>query len=200
MPATAESLKIVRLEVNNKPTHNERLFIELIQEGYLEIDSHGRIWRIAEKYGNQFVKYLFIPIKRRRAEYKTNSGHLMVDTKITGKTIHSLAHRLVWIFFNGEIPDDMQINHKNGIKTDNRPENLELLTVSENTQHAYNILGKKAARGEKQGSAKLTENEVIEIRNRYKTGETQESIAGDFHISRPQISNVVNRKQWAHVL
>lgn len=46
------------------------------------------------------------------------------------------AHRLVWAMFNGEIPDGMQIDHKNGNRVDNRIENLRLATPGQNRQNA----------------------------------------------------------------
>lgn len=46
----------------------------------------------------------------------------------------SLMHRDVWIHHNGEIPDNYDIHHINGDKTDNRIENLELLPKSEHTK------------------------------------------------------------------
>jgi len=45
------------------------------------------------------------------------------------------AHRLIWIYHNGDIPDKFQIDHINGIRHDNRIENLRLVT---NTQNSYN--------------------------------------------------------------
>jgi hypothetical protein len=49
-------------------------------------------------------------------------------------------HRLVAMFYLEDFCDDKQINHKNGIKTDNRIENLEMVTNSENVLHAWNVL------------------------------------------------------------
>ena len=60
------------------------------------------------------------------------------------------AHRLVWEAFNGPIPYPLQINHKNGVRDDNRLENLELVTASGNIQHMlkrFTALGKKHNEG-----------------------------------------------------
>lgn len=43
------------------------------------------------------------------------------------------VHRLVYEAFNGQIPEGLQVNHINEIKTDNRLENLNLMTPKENT-------------------------------------------------------------------
>ena len=43
------------------------------------------------------------------------------------------AHRLIWIFHNGSIDENMQIDHINGIKDDNRIENLRLVTAQQNS-------------------------------------------------------------------
>lgn len=49
------------------------------------------------------------------------------------------AHRLVWETIHGPIPDGLTINHRDGVKTNNRPDNLELATPSEQVEHAYAI-------------------------------------------------------------
>lgn len=53
------------------------------------------------------------------------------------------AHRVVFEAFYGAIPKGQQINHKNGIKDDNRLENLEICTQAENNKHAREVLKKK---------------------------------------------------------
>jgi hypothetical protein len=45
------------------------------------------------------------------------------------------VHRLIWILHNGDIPDALQIDHINRIKSDNRLENLRLVTHSGNGQN-----------------------------------------------------------------
>lgn len=49
------------------------------------------------------------------------------------------VHRLVWSAFNGQIPEGLQVNHKNEIKTDNRLSNLNLMTPKENTNWGTGI-------------------------------------------------------------
>ena len=75
------------------------------------------------------------------AGYLRNDGYIRI--KIDGR-MH-LAHRLAWLYVKGESPPD-QIDHRNGIKTDNRIANLRLATHIENMHnrrkpHADNKTG-----------------------------------------------------------
>lgn len=49
-------------------------------------------------------------------------------------------HRLVAMFYLNDFDLSLQVNHKNGIKDDNRVENLEMVTAKENAIHAWNVL------------------------------------------------------------
>lgn len=61
------------------------------------------------------------------------TGYLQVTLYKNKKPITYKVHRLVWEAFNGEIPEGMQVNHINEVKTDNRLENLNLMTPKENS-------------------------------------------------------------------
>ena len=63
---------------------------------------------------------------------KYRGGYLHVYLCKDGKGKKCSVHRLVWEAFNGKIPPDMQVNHINEDKTDNRLENLNLMTCKEN--------------------------------------------------------------------
>lgn len=56
------------------------------------------------------------------------------------------VHRLVAMFYLVDYSENLQVNHKNGIKTDNRVENLEMATNRENALHAWRVLDSKKRR------------------------------------------------------
>ena len=107
-----------------------------------------------------------------------------------------LAHRWIWEAANGPIPSDKEINHINGIKTDNRIENLEAVTHSENCLHKYRI-GLARADGENNGRAKLTAVDVSEI---LALSLPTRQIASMFGVSRRTIRDIKTGKNWAGVL
>lgn len=107
------------------------------------------------------------------------------------------VHRLVMLAFVG--PSDLQVNHKNGNKTDNRLENLEYVTCQENMEHRDRVLG-MSSRGERSGKAVMTDAAVIRLRSLYATGlHSHRELAAMFGISKSNIGEIVNRKTWAHV-
>lgn len=118
----------------------------------------------------------------------------MIDGRIT----NMLCHRVVWEAVHGPIPDGLFINHINGVKHDNRIENLELVTASENNAHAYKV-GLKSNAGENHAGAKLTERDVLEIRGRAYAGETQVALAREFGLAAGHVKRIVRGKSWAHL-
>lgn len=112
----------------------------------------------------------------------------------------TMVHRLIWQSFNGPIPDGFVINHKNGIKHDNRLSNLEIVTPSENTKHAFDVLGRvHPLQGSKNNKAILNEDKVVEIRRRIAAGESKDRLAQEYGVTRMAVWNVHWRKSWAHV-
>jgi len=127
-----------------------------------------------------------------------SDGYPQVLIYTSGKRLTRPVHRLVAEAFLPPRPTPThQVNHRNGIRTDNRAENLEWVTGGENIRHSFRVLGKKAARGEAKGNAKLTETQVREIRSRWAAREAQKKIAADYGVSQTLISRIALGKAWA---
>lgn len=114
-----------------------------------------------------------------------------------GRKHKFLIHRLVMLAFIGECPDGHEVNHINGIKSDNRLENLEYCTRQQNALHLSKILNKN--RGEVHNMAKVNDSIVREIRRLATTGLSQREIGRIFGISRSNTGAIIRRFLWPHV-
>jgi predicted XRE-type DNA-binding protein len=111
-----------------------------------------------------------------------------------------MIHRAVLEAFIGPAPSPKHVgNHINGIKTDNRLENLEWVTQSENVRHAYSTGLKKRYHGRTNKSAVLSEEQVSEILRLIAERIPQKEIAQKFGVSRKLVSDIGLGKRWPHV-
>ena len=92
-----------------------------------------------------------------RKPYLDKDGYQCVTLKLNGKAYPKKIHRLVALNFFGE-NQGLVVNHKNGIKTDNRLDNLELITILENNLHCIKTNLRK-----QQLVKSLVTNEVLTI-------------------------------------
>ena len=69
--------------------------------------------------------------------YIDATGYWQLSLRKDKRIKHIRPHRHIYEAFYGRIPEGYQINHKDGNKTNNKLNNLELMTNSENTKHGY---------------------------------------------------------------
>ena len=106
-------------------------------------------------------------------------------------------HRLVLEAFVGKCPKGMQSCHFDDNKLNNRIDNLRWDTWKNNVLDG--LRNQTASRGEKQRSAKLTNEEVLDIRQRYAKGERSSSLAKDFGVTPTSIRNITSGRGWKHI-
>ena len=118
----------------------ERQILRYVEAGYFEIRTDGTIWRKAtrRKGANKHLTWLRT-MEPRRAE-QPSGDYLGVTVQLRDKPCTAQAHRLIWMYFVGDIPKGLIVNHKDGNKHTNCPLNLELMTPSENAYHARDVL------------------------------------------------------------
>lgn len=111
-----------------------------------------------------------------------------------------LVHRLVAAEFMEPAPSAMhEINHIDGDKANNRADNLEWCTRSENGLHAYRNGLSVSRKGSAHGCSKLTESQIAEIKSLLGQGVRQRDIAARFGVGQPQIHRIATGKRWAHL-
>jgi len=132
-----------------------------IQGGETLCTSAGEVWVPINGYDRYYVSNLGrvksasleIKVKRGQQEYnlpingrvlipiKHRNGYVVVGLNNGNGTKIKSIHRLVATAFIHNPENKPTVNHKNGIKDDNRVENLEWATYSENVKHGYDVLG-----------------------------------------------------------
>ena len=124
-------------------------------------------------------------------------GYRIVGLHRSGKYKTYLIHRLVFRAFHGKITAE-NIMHLDGDTSNNRAENLR--QGSARCNHAFKIEHGTQARGERHGCCKLTEENVIEIRELLVVGElTQAAIAEIYGVSSGTVGHIAARRTWKHV-
>lgn len=98
------------------------------KEFWKDIKGYEGLYQI-NNYGSVYSLIKGIILKPRIS----HNGYYRIGLTKDKKQTSYFVHRLVYEAFNGSVPEGMQVNHINEVKTDNRPENLNLMTPKENS-------------------------------------------------------------------
>jgi hypothetical protein len=170
-------------------------------EGHYQVSSFGRVKslaRVVECRKDVFVnkKEKFLKPTKNRKGYLNLKLCIKKDGVCSEKSV--IVHRLVANEFLDNSLNKPQVNHINGIKDDNRVENLEWATGSENIIHSLANNLKIPQKGSEHGNSKLTEEKVLEIRKIGRT-KTLKEVAKIYNVDISLISLVLLNKIWKHV-
>lgn len=121
----------------------------------------------------------------------STNGYLRVN--LGNKNRGLLVHRLVAIAFLGVPKTKMEVNHKDGNRSNNMVENLEWVTRAQNHFHSWNT---NVSRREMSQSSKLNWIIVKKIREEKRNGKKQKDIAKKYSISCAHICKILKNKSW----
>jgi hypothetical protein len=133
--------------------------------GYYQVSSTGRVKRLAryvDRHAYGIVHQRFYG--ERIIKPSLSNGYPVVNLCKENKVKHVQVHRIVAESFIPNPQKKEQVNHKNGIRNDNRVENLEWVTNTENQRHSFQVLGRVSGRKGKRNSLKTR----LAIKNYWK--------------------------------
>lgn len=163
------------------PLPNEEWRAVVGLEGEYSVSNLGRV------RGDRAVKRTWA--NRLLRQHLGNLGYYTVG--LHHRT--TMVHRLVAEAFLDPAKRHLTVNHKNGMRTDNRVENLEFVTHAENMAHAAGTL-------KRCGTRKLNEEAVRRIRSEFaKGGITRSALASRYSVAVGTISKAIDRVWWKHV-
>lgn len=129
--------------------------------------------------------------------FLNNSGYPSVSLYKNRKRKSFCIHRALAILFIPNPENLLEVNHKDGDKTNYSLNNLEWISHSGNIQHSYDNGLQRLPVGELNSASKLTEKQVLEIRALGK-GNTL-FLMKKYNVGRTTIKNIISRKTWKHV-
>src|SRR4029077_11118007 len=125
----------------------------------------------------------------------TKDKYVRFQMWIDGKKLVLRLHRVVGEVFKRNPRKLPEMNHKDGNKLNNWPRNLEYCTRSHNIKHAFDM-GLKSLKGTKNGRAKLTDVQVLEI---LQSNKSVSLICKKYGIRRAMVSDIKTGSAWNHI-
>ena len=171
-------------------------------EGLYMVSNLGRVKALERKVSiaNKRSPYKTQRLKEHLKKQQKPYGYLRTNVCKNGIVHNFQVHRLVALSFIPNPEKKSQVNHINGIKTDNRVVNLEWATQSENMKHAFKI-GLQELKGEKHPMHKVTEKIVREIRAKFIPKVcTVNMLAEEYKLSMYCVRDIVYNQRWKHVV
>lgn len=114
-----------------------------------------------------------------------------------GKSTAYLAHRFAYTMAYGYVPDDLLVCHSCDNRRCCNPRHLWVGTDQDNAQDMWSK--GRGQRGENHSYAKLTANQVLEMRSILQAGATQSKVADMYGVNRATVGDIYRRSTWKHI-
>lgn len=162
-------------------------------EGLYQVSNLGRVKGLnrVTNIGRRRPESIFTP-------GKCSHGYFRAGISKNAKRRTFAVHRLVAQAFIPNPENKPEVNHINGIKTDNRVENLEWVDRFENVRHAWDTGLQRKHLGEKHGMSKVTKSDVLFIRANHERFSRKE-LCDRFGIGTSQVCAIIRRQSWKHI-
>jgi hypothetical protein len=157
---------------------------QLLADPYYRITEEGKVFTLRTKTGKISKDGIWREIVRI-----VEDGYREIYYDRT----HILVHRVVFQKFNGDLDDELTINHKDGDTSNNHKDNLEQITQQKNNLHSYRSLGKKPVKG----NATITQEIALKIRVDRSNGDKYAVLMERYSLSKSTISYIINNKTWS---
>lgn len=159
-------------------------------ESNYQVSSMGRIRRISRQCGTRVGLTL--------KPYTNKHGYAVVTLCSQGAKTRKAVHKIVATAFLGSAKNGLEVNHINGVKTDNQADNLEWVTREGNTSHAMKM--NLVPCGDRNGNRKLSSSQVLEIMT--YSGSVISAVkqfSDKFGVSKTSIYDILSGKTWKHL-
>lgn len=168
-------------------------------EGYYKISNLGRIYILEKRFIDSIGRRRVLKAKYAKPTKAGNTYEFVRLTKNKEAKIKYI-HRIVAENFLPLVEGKEWVNHIDGDKLNNKAENLEWCTPSENIRHAFDTGLNVHFRGVGSPNCKLNDEMVREIRKiREEENMSHRKIAAMFGVSATAIARILNGKAWTHV-
>ena len=176
-------------------------------EGIYQVSNIGRIKSFDRMVSNKGKPYIIkgkimAQYVRRSKNLKQGDGYFAVGLRKEKKQKGYFVHRIIALAFIPNPLNKPTVNHKDGNKLNNNINNLEWATHQENTKHAWKngLCYSNSVHGEEHYRSKLTENDVLFIRECSETNEMSTlELSIKYDVSRSHINRIKRNAQWKHL-
>ncbi len=169
------------------------VIVDCLNKGFVSCNKQGDVFLHRGRNG--------IHVKPKKSHTTKGGNYLRTGIRIGNKRYFFLNHHIVWINFNGFIPEGLQINHKDTNKLNNELGNFELVTFEENKDHAMEC--GLYHKGEQHKKSKLTEDAVRYIKKHYIWRDKdfgQTALGKMFGVRNTTVKWVIDGGTWKDVV